>query len=121
MEKQTLLAPILVNYAYKKISGDVAIERLFKAWSSLKDKADKYTFLRELYFTDVNLHFELVRRHMKVMLPIIYTPTVGHMISNYSTLIGDNRGIFISYSYIGEDMCSLLTNNVTQAEIYEDH
>ena len=97
MEKQTQLAPILVDYAYKKIDGETTVKRLHTAWVNLDDKVAKYTFLRELYFTDINLHFALVQRHLKEMLPIIYTPTVGHIISNYSTLIGDNRGIFITY------------------------
>ncbi len=49
-------------------------------------------------FQDTNetLFYHLLRRHMKEMLPVIYTPTVGEACEHFSEIYRRGRGLFIS-------------------------
>ena len=68
-------------------------------FTALEDNSAKYLFLRTLYFSSLDLHMALVGDHFREMLPIVYTPTVGHAIKNYCDLVPakDDKGIVLTY------------------------
>jgi malate dehydrogenase (oxaloacetate-decarboxylating) len=43
------------------------------------------------------LYYSLISRHLKELIPIIYTPTEAEAISNYSTLFRRSEGLFLTY------------------------
>ena len=93
---------IIFLYRNKTLSGEGALGLVYKAFNDFQVKADKYIFLRELYFTDIDLHCAFVSKYLKEVLPIIYTPVVGHVISNYCELIKDDKGNVITYKPASE-------------------
>lgn len=43
------------------------------------------------------LYYGLIQRHLKELVPIIYTPTQGEAIANYSHLFRRSEGLFLTY------------------------
>lgn len=56
----------------------------------------RYNFLRDLQDRNELLFYALCYKHMRDIIPIIYTPTVGEAIRNYSRDSSRFRGIFLS-------------------------
>ena len=56
----------------------------------------RYNFLRDLQDRNEILFYALCFRHLEEVAPIIYTPTVGEAILNYSRDSSRFRGIFLS-------------------------
>ena len=75
---------------------DRQIERNYRRYSSLADPLEKHTFLRLLQDSNEVLFFAIVQQHLEEMLPIIYTPTVGDAVKNYSALYQSPRGLTLS-------------------------
>jgi malate dehydrogenase (oxaloacetate-decarboxylating) len=57
---------------------------------------DKYQYLRALQDRNETLFFALVAQFPEQMLPIVYTPTVGEAIRQYSRLFRTPRGLTLS-------------------------
>ncbi len=66
--------------------------------SEIKDDLKKYIFLRDLFNTSKDIFFGFLQLHMREFIPIIYTPTVGYVIKNYSQLVDRPLGVIITYS-----------------------
>jgi len=81
-----------------ELSRDIVGEQL----AHLKTEADiaRYNFLRDLQDRNEILFYAFLHRYMKEAIPIIYTPTVGDAIKNYSRDSSKFRGIFLSPSNI---------------------
>lgn len=45
------------------------------------------------------LYYSLIQRHLKELIPIIYTPTQGDAIANYSHLFRRSEGLFLTYPH----------------------
>ena len=91
-------------YEQETIGGKEALDLLYKQFTKYTERPDKYIFLRWLYFMSIDLHCQLASDHFREVLPVIYTPTVGHMITNYCELIPkkddpteSQRGLIIRY------------------------
>lgn len=59
---------------------DVLYERLKK----LEDNLEKHYFLMNIYDTNRTLLYYLAGKHVTELLPILYTPTIGDAVINYS-------------------------------------
>ena len=57
---------------------------------------DKWIFLTNLHDSNEVLFYQLVGEHVHEMLPIVYTPTVGAAIEQFSHLFRRPRGLFLS-------------------------
>lgn len=57
----------------------------------------KFLFLSSLQNRNEVLFYKLVSEHITEMLPLIYTPTVGDVSVQYSSLYSEHRGIYLSY------------------------
>ena len=81
------------------------LQRAYKQYSIISDDLQKNIFLNNLYNINETLFFRLISEHIKEMMPIIYTPTAGLAIQEYSNEFRKPRGIYISYpdrDYIDE-------------------
>jgi len=73
------------------------LQRAYRQYSINFDALQKNIFLNNLYNTNETLFFRLISDHIKEMMPIIYTPTAGLAIQEYSNEFRRPRGIYISY------------------------
>ena len=67
----------------------------------------RYVFLNTLKERNEILFYRLVSEHIEQMLPIIYTPTIGRAIEEYSHWFHRPRGVFIDIDH-PEDMTEAL-------------
>lgn len=81
-----LLPPVVV-----KLSDQVL--RLYNAYKDQRSELAKYQFLRAVQERNEVLFFALISTHLEEMMPIIYTPTVGKAVQEYSALYRSPRGL----------------------------
>lgn len=74
---------------------DEQIERAYSQFCYLKTPLAKNDFLVSMRIQNKVLYYELVRRHIREMLPIIYTPTEGDAIASYSLRFRKPEGCFL--------------------------
>lgn len=73
------------------------VERRYQNFCELDTDIAKYNFLSSLQNRNEVLFYRFVLDHAAEMLPYIYTPTVGSVSSQYSTLYKEQRGLYLSY------------------------
>ena len=76
------------------------IERLYSSYQKLPDDISKYQFLRAIQERSVVLFFALLESHLEEMVPIVYTPTIGLAVQQFSTLYRTARGLTLSVQNI---------------------
>ncbi|ABN66714.2 mitochondrial malate dehydrogenase [Scheffersomyces stipitis CBS 6054] len=74
---------------------DEQVERAYAQFSYLKTPLAKNDFCTSMRIQNKVLYYELVRRHIREMLPIIYTPTEGDAIAAYSNRFRKPEGCFL--------------------------
>lgn len=72
-------------------------QRVYRQYSIISDDLQKNIFLNNLYNINETLFFKLISEHIQEMMPIIYTPTAGLAIQQYSNEFRKPRGIYVSY------------------------
>ncbi len=74
---------------------DLQAERSYTQYGHEKDDLARYIFLRSLHDRNEALYYRVLRDHLAEMLPIIYTPTVGEAIEQYSQEFQRPRGVYL--------------------------
>ena len=74
------------------------VERQYEQYSACKTNLEKYVYLRELQDYNRILYYSLVKHHLEEMLPIVYTPTVGEAIQEFSHIYREPRGLVVTES-----------------------
>lgn len=74
---------------------DEQVERAYAQFQYLKTPLAKNDFCTSMRMQNKVLYYELVRRHIREMLPIIYTPTEGDAIAAYSHRFRKPEGCFL--------------------------
>jgi malate dehydrogenase (oxaloacetate-decarboxylating) len=72
-----------------------------RAYAQLKDMEGdlrKNGFMHSMKEQNWVLYYELLRQNLKELVPIIYTPTEGDAIANYSHLFRKSEGIYLTFS-----------------------
>ena len=87
--KLTGLLPSQVNTLEEQVG------RAYAQFSYLKTPLAKNDFLVSMRMQNKVLYYELVRKHIREMLPIIYTPTEGDAIAAYSHRFRKPEGCFL--------------------------
>ncbi|MBV8490300.1 MAG: NAD-dependent malic enzyme [Candidatus Eremiobacteraeota bacterium] len=77
-------------------------ERAYELFRRQPDDLARNAFLTAMQERNETLFFHLLTTHLVEMLPIIYTPTVGLAIQQYSHQFRRPRGIFLSIDRPGE-------------------
>ncbi len=82
---------------YHIASLEEQVKRRYQNFLQERDDLSKYTFLSNLQNRNEILFYRLVSDHISEMLPLIYTPTIGNVSLEFSTLYNQARGIYFSY------------------------
>ncbi|KAK5019495.1 NAD-dependent malic enzyme, mitochondrial [Cryomyces antarcticus] len=72
------------------------VERAYAQYSNCGDALAKNTFMTSMKEQNEVLYYGLIQDHLKEMFPIIYTPTEGEAIQNYSRLFRRPEGCFLN-------------------------
>lgn len=75
---------------------DEQVRRAYAQYQSRPDDLAKNTFMTSMKEQNEVLYYKLIQEHLKEMFGIIYTPTEGEAISNYSRLFRRPEGCFLS-------------------------
>lgn len=75
---------------------DQQIDRVYEGFLQAPTDIDKYQYLRAVQERQEILFYALLERHLEEMLPIVYTPTVGAAVQQFSALYQNPRGLSFS-------------------------
>ncbi|PNP55315.1 hypothetical protein THARTR1_04457 [Trichoderma harzianum] len=75
------------------------VERAYQQYLSGSDDLAKNTFLTSLKDQNEVLYFKLLLTHLKEMFSVVYTPTEGDAIQNYSRLFRRPEGCFLDINH----------------------
>ncbi|KAL9131581.1 MAG: hypothetical protein Q9217_000538, partial [Psora testacea] len=75
---------------------DEQVRRAYEQYSSRKDALAKNTFMTSLKEQNEVLYYKLIQDHLKEMFSIIYTPTEGDAIQNFSRIFRKPEGCFLN-------------------------
>ena len=67
--------------------------RVYKSVSNKPDDITKYQVLRAIQERNEVVFYRLLQDHLEEMMPIVYTPTVGKAVQEYSSLYKAARGM----------------------------
>ncbi|KAI0397432.1 malic enzyme [Xylariaceae sp. FL0594] len=76
------------------------VSRAYQQYSAQKDDLAKNTFLTSLKEQNAVLYFKLLQDHMKEMFSVVYTPTEGDAIQNFSRIFRRPDGCFLNINDI---------------------
>lgn len=91
------------------------IERRYANFKRQPDQLSKYVYLSMLQNRNETLFYNLVKRHVEEMLPLIYTPTVGDASLRYSEIYSQSRGVYFSYPMLEEGRMDEVVANIAAA------
>ncbi len=83
------------------------IERVYHGYQQQHDDIEKYQYLRSVQERQEILFYAILERHLEEMLPIVYTPTVGKAVQQFSALYQNPRGLSLSPLNIDQVEASL--------------
>ncbi|GAW11619.1 hypothetical protein ANO14919_009660 [Xylariales sp. No.14919] len=76
------------------------VKRAYQQYSTRPDDLAKNTFLTSLAEQNAVLYFRLLQDHLKEMFGVVYTPTEGDAIQNFSRLFRRPEGCFLNIDNI---------------------
>jgi malate dehydrogenase (oxaloacetate-decarboxylating) len=85
------------------------LDRVYRGYEREVSPLAKYQFLRALQERHEVLFYALLAQHVEEMLPIVYTPTVGDAVQQFSALYQHPRGLSISTENVAR--ASKIANN----------
>lgn len=75
---------------------DQQVDRLYFSYRKQSSDITKYQFLRAIQDRSEVLFYALLERHLEEMVPIVYTPTIGLAVQQFSSLYRTARGLTLS-------------------------
>lgn len=72
------------------------IARVYKGYRQQHNDIEKYQYLRSVQERQEILFYAILEQHLEEMLPIVYTPTVGKAVQQFSALYQNPRGLSLS-------------------------
>ncbi|KAI9847694.1 MAG: NAD-dependent malic enzyme, mitochondrial [Sclerophora amabilis] len=91
------------------------VDRAYKQFKNQDDPLAKNTFMSSLKNQNTVLYYKLIQEHIKELFSIIYTPTEGEAIQNFSGLFRKPEGCFLNI--FEQDK---IDNNLAQWGLAED-
>ncbi|UQN08550.1 NAD-dependent malic enzyme [Deinococcus sp. QL22] len=80
---------------------ETLVDRLYRDYVKVQAPLDKHVFLRNLQDRNEVLFYALLAAHVEEMLPVVYTPTVGLAVQQFSQIYRVPRGLMLSTDNIG--------------------
>ncbi|KAH6689622.1 NADP-dependent malic enzyme [Plectosphaerella plurivora] len=71
-------------------------QRAMKMINSRQTPIDKYLYLSSLKTQNVDLFYRLLIDHVRELMPLVYTPTIGDVCLQYSTIYTRPEALYIS-------------------------
>ncbi|KAL9599397.1 MAG: hypothetical protein Q9179_003569 [Wetmoreana sp. 5 TL-2023] len=75
---------------------DEQVQRAYQQYSSRADALAKNTFMTSMKEQNEVLYYKLIQEHLKEMFSVIYMPTEGDAIQNFSRLFRQPEGCFLN-------------------------
>ena len=75
---------------------DTQCQRALRMINSRGTNVDKYLYLSSLKANNIDLFYRLLIDHVAQMMPLVYTPTIGDVCLQYSTLYTRPEALYIS-------------------------
>ncbi|KAK5165829.1 NAD-dependent malic enzyme, mitochondrial [Saxophila tyrrhenica] len=75
---------------------DEQVARAYDQYQTHKTPLGKNTFMTSMKEQNEVLYYRLIQEHLREMFPVIYTPTEGEAIADYSRLFRHPEGCFLS-------------------------
>ncbi|GEA08145.1 NAD-dependent malic enzyme [Alteromonas sp. KUL42] len=91
------------------------VERTFQQYQELSSDMERHIFLRDIQDNNETLFHRLVAQHIDLMMPIIYTPTVGEACERFSDIYRSARGLFIAHHQ--KDRIDAILQNATKRNV----
>ena len=79
-------------------STDIQSQRCLKQLAQKTKDIDKYLYLSGLRNSNVHLFYRILVEHIKMIAPLIYTPTVGQACLEWSQNYVQPEGLYLSYA-----------------------
>jgi malate dehydrogenase (oxaloacetate-decarboxylating) len=96
---------------------DAQVARVYAQYQRQPTDLAKNVLLTEVHDRNEVLFYRLLITHLREMLPIVYTPTIGQAIKNYSNEYRRPRGVYLSVEHPGLIEESLGNIDVDGSEI----
>jgi len=77
------------------------LQRLYVNYQKLPNDISKYQYLRALQERSEVAFYALLERHLEAMVPIVYTPTIGLAVQQFSGSFTTARGLTVSAENVG--------------------
>ncbi|WP_367155384.1 NAD-dependent malic enzyme [Methylomonas sp. HYX-M1] len=77
------------------------LQRLYANYQKQPDDLSKYQYLRALQERSEVAFYALLERHLEAMVPIVYTPTIGLAVQQFSASFTTARGLTVSAENVG--------------------
>jgi malate dehydrogenase (oxaloacetate-decarboxylating) len=90
--------------------------RAYQQYSNQPDNLAKNTFMTSMAEQNTVLYYRLIQDHLREMFSIIYTPTEGDAIQNYSRIFRRPDGCFLSIKH-PEEVEERLSKFVREGEV----
>ena len=72
------------------------LKRVYAQYCRQPDDLAKFVYLNTMHDRNEVLYYKLLTEHIEEMLPIVYTPTIGQAIQDYSHWYHRPRGVYLS-------------------------
>ncbi|HSN42634.1 MAG TPA: NAD-dependent malic enzyme [Propionibacteriaceae bacterium] len=72
------------------------LKRVYAQFRRQPDDLSKFVYLNTMHDRNEVLYYKLLTEHIEEMLPIVYTPTIGQAIQEYSHWYHRPRGVYLS-------------------------
>lgn len=90
-------------------------KRRYANFISITSDLGRYNFLSSLQNRNEILFYRLVLEHVGEMVPLIYTPTVGAVSTQYSLQFLEHRGLYLSYPL--KDQISKIIDQYARSDV----
>lgn len=94
---------------------DEQVQRYYEQYKLLPNNLSKNKYLNSLRQHNNVAFFKLVTQHLDEMLPIVYTPTIGDAVKNYSFQFDSPRGLHFSYEEA--DNVEMMMNSISYPDV----
>ncbi|EDO19507.1 hypothetical protein Kpol_1018p36 [Vanderwaltozyma polyspora DSM 70294] len=74
---------------------DDQLDRTYKQLQKLSSPIEKNDFMTTLRTENSVLYYAMIKKHVRELIPIVYTPTEGDAISSYSHRLRKSEGLFL--------------------------
>lgn len=91
------------------------LKRCYQNFNKKRTPLGKYIFLNSLLNSNEFLFYQFISLYPSEMLPYIYTPTVGEAAVQFSHIVSDHRGLYLSYAL--EDKIEEIIENFNEPNV----